>query len=77
MSTTKFEANDAYSDEELLALYRELIARQAVAGVEYDIRGRRIRFPGMAEARAMIDWLEARIGAAEGPAVNVARLHRR
>ena len=81
-----YEADNAYTDAQLVAIYRELIARGAKAGVEYDIgshgRGRRIVFPGMKEAREMIEWLEDRIAdeelatSAVGGAQNLARFQR-
>lgn len=83
---SQYEADATYTDAELLAIYRELIARGAKAGVEYDIgshgRGRRIVFPGMKEAREMIEWLEDRIAdeelatAAVGGAQNLAVFNR-
>jgi hypothetical protein len=76
MPPSKFEADNSYTDQEIVDLYRQMIARGAVAGEEYDIRGRRVRFPGIKTALDVINAFESRIAAAEGPAHNLARLNR-
>ncbi len=73
----KYEAPATYTDQELVDLYRHLLARGAVAGEEYQIGTKRVRFPGAETALNVISRLEAKIAAeTSGPAITLARLHR-
>lgn len=78
MTAAKFTADAEYSPSEIKAIYLELLARGAKAGVTYTVRGKSIQFPGPAEARATIDWCNQQIAAeSSGIAQNRARLVRR
>jgi len=48
-----------FSDAEMLKLYRWALATGA-AGTTRSVAGRSITFPGVAEIRATIEWLEKR-----------------
>lgn len=73
----KYEAQATYTDQELVDIYRQLIARGAVSGVEYQVGTKRVRFPGITEALKVIDALEAKIAAESSrPAYTLARLRR-
>lgn len=72
----KLTTSNTYTDEELLALYREAIAQLSVAqtyrldGVEYT----RAQLPHL---RKVVEWLESRIAVASGrQAHNTARFGR-
>lgn len=55
-------ADDEYSDEALLALYRQALARGAVMGSTIDLGGGKTMVcPGPKELRETIDWLERKI----------------
>lgn len=75
--TAKYSASDTYTDQEIVDLYRQLIARGAVSGEEYYIGNRRIRFPGIDNALKVIQSFEARAAASSGIAFNLARPVRR
>ncbi len=74
---TKYEAADTYTDQEIVDLYRQLIARGAVSGEEYYIGNRRIRFPGLDNALKVIREFEQRVSESTGIASNRVRLVRR
>lgn len=74
---TKYEAADTYTDQEIVDLYRQCLARGAVSGEEYYIGNRRIRFPGVDKALQIIQAFEARAADSSGLAMNYARLNRR
>ena len=75
--TTAYEASNTYTDAALLALYREALARIAVSGQSYTIKGRTFSMANLKEIREQIAWLESRVAtASEGPVQNVARLKR-
>lgn len=58
-------AIQTFTEAELLAAYRECLMKQAF-GQTVSISGQSLTFPGPAECRAMIDWLEQRVNAAAG-----------
>lgn len=72
----KYEAEHEYTDAELLALYREALARIPVSGQGYTIAGRTFTMADLQHVREMVEWLEVRISSASGPARNYARLNR-
>lgn len=77
MAIEKYETPPEVSDAEIVAMYRYLLTRGAVAGVEYEYRNRRVVFPGVDQALRIIREFETRIADESGPAVNYARINRR
>jgi len=73
----KYEAEFTYTDQELLDLYRQALAKISVAGQDYMIAGRRLTQANLKEVREQITWLEGRVNQASGIAANFARLNRR
>lgn len=71
----KYEASYTYTDAELLALYREALARLS-QHQSYTIMGREFVLADLQYVQDMIQWLESRIAHASGPADNYARLNR-
>lgn len=71
-----YSTSNTYTDAELLALYREALARISVSGQSYVINGRTFTMASLKEIREQIVWLEGRLAAADGPATNVAQLRR-
>lgn len=63
--TQKYSTTNDYTDEELLALYREALARISVSGQSYQaaIMGQTRTFTSadLREVREQIEWLEKRI----------------
>lgn len=81
MPDSKYTAENNYSDDELLALWRECFARISVSGQSYqmNIGGGTRMFTGanVKEVRDNISWLERRIDIASGQtSVNYARMTR-
>lgn len=79
----KYEAANTYTDDEILALFRECLARISVSGQSYmmqlgAIGGTRMYTSADLEAVSkQIDWLERRISAASTlPRANYARMVR-
>lgn len=66
----KFVADHSYSDQELLALWRECYARISVTGQSYQMNmgggTRTYTDVNMQYVQGQIDWLERRIAAASG-----------
>lgn len=61
-------ADDEYTDEALLALYRQALARGAVMGTTLDLGGGRTMVcPSAKELRDTIDWLEKKIASDATP----------
>jgi hypothetical protein len=77
MTTEAFDLPPDYTDQEIVAAMRGAIIRNLVAGEEYYIRDRRVRFPGLDAITKQIAYFESRISAASGPAVNYAKVVRR
>lgn len=75
---TKYVASFDYSDAELLALFREGVAKIAAGGQSYQIAGRMWTAGQLPAMWEMIDTLERRINSAAtgGLATNIARLVR-
>jgi hypothetical protein len=72
----KYSTTNDYTDAELLALYRECLARISVSGQSYQVMGRIFTAANLAEVRRQIEWLEGRINSASGMATNIARIKR-
>lgn len=71
---TKVTTANAYTDAELLALFREGVALIAATGQSYVIQGRTFTAANLPSMRDTIDWLESRISLTEnGIATNLAR----
>ena len=79
MAVENYETPPDVTDAEIVAHFRYMLTRGAVAGVEYEIRGRRMVFPGVEAALKIIKEFEARIAADNGGGMvtNYARLNRR
>lgn len=74
---TKVTTANAYTDAELLALFREGVALIAATGQSYQIGTRTYSAANLPAMRDMIDWLEGRISSeANGMVTNYARLVR-
>lgn len=77
---TKFVAQNQYTDQELLDLYREALASiSQKQSYQMNVGGgtRMLTLANLEEVRSQIEWLELRIDkAAPGLAVNYARLGR-
>lgn len=73
---SKYVAQFEYTDAELLALFREALARVSVSGQSYQIAGRIFTAANLPEIRKQVEWLESRVNATSGPAENIARLKR-
>ena len=69
----KLVAEYTYTDAELLALYREALAKLSLRQ-ETTILGERLVFADLAKVQAQIEWLENRVNAASGLAVNYAKI---
>jgi hypothetical protein len=54
------------TDEELLEFTRAAIAQITLHGVAYTVRGRQLTRASLQQLREQVQWLEARISAAEG-----------
>jgi hypothetical protein len=59
--TDKITAAHDYSDQDLLALYREALAVITVKGQSYTISGRSFTMADIREIRQMVTHLESRI----------------
>lgn len=53
----------AFTDAELLLLYRQCLAKIAI-GQTYQLNGRMMTYADLKEVREMIEWIEARVEAA-------------
>lgn len=73
----KYEAEYTYTDAELLALYREAIARVSVSGQSYEIMDRVFTAADLGALWKTVTELESRISAASGPSDNVVNFRRR
>jgi len=73
----KYEAEYSYTDAELLALYREALARISVSGQSYEIMDRVYTAADLPALMNMVARLEARISDASGPAQNLVNFRRR
>jgi len=78
----KYVADNTYSDEELLALWRECYARISVSGQTYQMNigggTRMFTSANLSEVWRQIELLERRINVAGSlPTVNYARFSRR
>lgn len=67
MSQTKYVAGFDYTDAELLALFRECLARISVSGQRYEIAERVYEAADVPEVLKIIDNLQAKINSASGP----------
>lgn len=73
----KLTAGATYTDQELLDLFREALAKVSVEGRSFTIRNRTYTSNDLAEIREMIAWLEKRIDNADsGLPSNPVRLSR-
>lgn len=61
------------TDEELLEFTRAAIAEVTLHGHSRTIRGRMLTKSDLPELRKQVEWLENRINAASGSAVNYAK----
>jgi hypothetical protein len=63
------------TDAEMLALWKACLASISVVGQSYKIRERMFTHADLAEVRATVDWLEAKVAAVDGrgAAVNYAK----
>ena len=79
MTATKYVADFDYTNAELLALYRQCLARISVSGQEYEIGTRRFTAADLAEVRATINELEQKVsaGTCRGAAESLVSLRRR
>lgn len=57
----KLTAQFEYTDQELLAMWRECYAAIAVHGQSYSLLGRTYTRADLSEVQAQIRWLESRI----------------
>ena len=75
---TQYEANFTYTDQQLLDLFRECLARIAVSGQSYQMPGGRMfTAANLTEVRNMVSYYEAKVGQASGTgSTNYARLKR-
>lgn len=64
------------TDAELLEFTRAAIATITLHGQSYTIRGRTYTRADLKELREQLTWLESRISATSGPAINYARRQR-
>ena len=64
------------TDAELLELTRAAIARITVMGERRMLHGRDVTEATLKELRETVEWLEGRVNAADGPAVNYMRRQR-
>lgn len=53
-----------FSDDELLKLYRQCLAKIAI-GQSYQMNGRMMTYADLKEVREMIEWLEQRTESAD------------
>lgn len=68
MATSKYVAGFTYTDAELLALYRECLARIS-QNQKYEIDDRVFEAADLPEVRKMVDWLEQKVNAASYPVI--------
>lgn len=73
----KYEAEYTYTDSELLALYREAMARISVSGQSYEIGDRVFTAADLPAVRQQIEWLESRVNSASGSVDNLVNFRRR
>jgi hypothetical protein len=79
--TEKYAAANDYTDAELLALYRECLARISVSGQSYQMTlgggTRNFTAADLKQVREMVTWLEDKISrVSAGSTVNYANLTR-
>lgn len=78
MTEAKHAAANTYTDEEQRDLAREAIARALKVGIEYSPgKFRSVRRAELKDLRDTLDYWEAKVGSANGPARNRARLVRK
>ena len=79
MTLEAYEVPPDVTDADIVAHYRYALTRGAVAGVEYEFRGRRMVFPGVEAALKIIREFESRVDAENGGAMvsSLARINRR
>jgi hypothetical protein len=74
MPTVKPTADFTYTDQELLNLWREAHAVCSVRGQSYTVLGQTVTSFDLEAIRKQIEFYEARVSAANGLSVNLARM---